>query len=107
MSAKAGHVAIAGWTNVGKSTLLNRLVGEKIAAVADVPQTTRHRILGVLSLPSRGQIVFIDTPGFHHARERLNRAMVGAARGALGFFLPGSGNESSFVVSNWTLLRSV
>ena len=83
MSAKAGHVAIAGWTNVGKSTLLNRVVGEKIAAVADVPQTTRHRILGVLSLPSRGQIVFIDTPGFHHARERLNRAMISAARGAL------------------------
>jgi len=80
---KSGHVAIAGWTNVGKSTLLNRLVGEKIAAVADVPQTTRHRITGVLSLPGRGQIVFVDTPGFHHPRERMNRAMVGAAREAL------------------------
>jgi GTP-binding protein Era len=80
---KSGHVAIAGWTNVGKSTLLNRLVGEKIAAVADVPQTTRHRITGVLSLPGKGQIVFVDTPGFHHPRERMNRAMVGAAREAL------------------------
>jgi len=80
---KSGHVALSGWTNVGKSTLLNRLVGEKIAAVADVPQTTRHRITGVLSLPGRGQIVFVDTPGFHHARERINRAMVGAAREAL------------------------
>jgi GTP-binding protein Era len=76
-------VALAGWTNVGKSTLLNRLVGEKIAAVADVPQTTRHRITGVLSLAERGQIVFVDTPGFHHPRERMNRAMVGAAREAL------------------------
>jgi GTP-binding protein Era len=83
VSAKSGHVAIAGWTNVGKSTLLNRLVGEKIAAVADVPQTTRHRITGVLSLSGRGQIVFVDTPGFHHPRERMNRAMVGAAREAL------------------------
>ena len=83
MSLKAGHAALAGWTNVGKSTLLNRLIGEKIAAVADVPQTTRHRITGVLSLPGRGQIVFVDTPGFHHPRERMNRAMIGAAREAL------------------------
>ena len=83
MSGKSGHVALAGWTNVGKSTLLNRLIGEKIAAVADVPQTTRHRITGVLSLPGRGQIVFVDTPGFHHPRERMNRAMIGAAREAL------------------------
>ena len=84
MSFKSGHVALAGWTNVGKSTLLNRLVGEKIAAVADVPQTTRHRITGVLSLAGRGQIVFVDTPGFHHPRARMNRAMVGAARETLG-----------------------
>ena len=83
MSGKSGHVALVGWTNVGKSTLLNHLVGEKIAAVADVPQTTRHRITGVRSLPGRGQIVFVDTPGFHRARERINRAMVGAAREAL------------------------
>jgi GTP-binding protein Era len=80
---RSGHVAIAGWTNVGKSTLINRLVGEKIAAVAAVAQTTRHRITGVLNLPGRGQIVFVDTPGFHHARERMNRAMVDAAREAL------------------------
>jgi len=83
LSGKSGHVALVGWTNVGKSTLLNHLVGEKIAAVADVPQTTRHRITGVRSLPGRGQIVFVDTPGFHRARERINRAMVGAAREAL------------------------
>jgi GTP-binding protein Era len=83
MSFKSGHVALAGWTNVGKSTLLNRLVGEKIAAVADVPQTTRHRITGVLSLAGRGQIVFVDTPGFHRPKERMNRAMVGIARETL------------------------
>ena len=81
---RSGHVALLGWTNVGKSTLLNRLVGEKIAAVADVPQTTRHRITGVLSLPGRGQIVFVDTPGFHQPRERMNRAMVGASRETIG-----------------------
>lgn len=79
---KAGFVAICGWTNVGKSTLLNRLVGEKLAAVADAAQTTRHRITGVLH-GERGQIVFVDTPGFHHPRERMNRAMVDAARETL------------------------
>jgi GTP-binding protein Era len=80
---RAGHVAIAGWTNVGKSTLLNRLVGEKLAAVADVPQTTRFRITGVRTIPGRGQVVFVDTPGFHRPKERMNRAMVDAAREAL------------------------
>ena len=81
---RSGHVALLGWTNVGKSTLLNRLVGEKIAAVADVAQTTRHRITGVLSIPGRGQIVFVDTPGFHQPRARMNRAMVGASRETVG-----------------------
>jgi GTP-binding protein Era len=65
-----------GWTNVGKSTLLNRLVGIKLAAVSDVSQTTRNRIMGVLNLPGRGQIVFIDTPGLHRPRFKMNRAMV-------------------------------
>jgi GTP-binding protein Era len=81
--SRSGFVALLGWTNVGKSTLLNRLVGTKLAAVADVSQTTRNRIMGVCNLPGRGQIVFIDTPGLHRPRYRMNRAMVEVARQAV------------------------
>ena len=77
---RAGIVALVGWTNVGKSTLLNRLVGDNLAAVADVAQTTRHRITGVLNVSSRGQIVFVDTPGLHRPKSRMNRGMVRVAR---------------------------
>jgi GTP-binding protein Era len=80
----SGFVALVGWTNVGKSTLLNRLVGEKVAAVSAVAQTTRNRITGVLTLGERGQIVFVDTPGFHRPKYRMNRAMVEMARDTLG-----------------------
>ena len=80
---KSGFVALFGWTNVGKSTLLNRLLGEKIAAVADVPQTTRTRILGALPLHEGGQVVFVDTPGLHEPKHAMNRAMVDTARRAL------------------------
>ena len=80
---KAGSVVILGWTNVGKSTLLNRLIETKLAAVADVAQTTRHRIRGVRWLSGRGQIVFIDTPGLHQPRYKMNRLMVESARQAL------------------------
>jgi GTP-binding protein Era len=81
--SKSGFVALFGWTNVGKSTLLNRLLGEKIAAVADVPQTTRTRILGALPMPDGGQVVFIDTPGLHEPKHAMNRAMVDTARRSL------------------------
>jgi GTPase len=74
----AGTVAILGRPNVGKSTLLNRLVGEKLAIVTPKPQTTRNRIVGVWNGPA-GQIVFVDTPGVHGARKGLNRFMVGEA----------------------------
>jgi GTP-binding protein Era len=67
---------------VGKSTLLNRLVGEKIAIVSPKPQTTWSRITGVKTLP-RAQILFVDTPGIHNAPSKLNRAMLQAAKGAL------------------------
>ena len=73
---RAGTVALLGWTNVGKSTLLNRLVGSKLAAVSQVAQTTRQRIKGVYNVPGRGQIVLVDTPGLHRPRSRMNRAMV-------------------------------
>jgi GTP-binding protein Era len=73
---RTGFAALVGWTNVGKSTLLNRIVGEKVAAVAEVPQTTRNRIQGIRNLPGRGQIVFVDSPGLHRPRHRMNRNMV-------------------------------
>jgi GTP-binding protein Era len=75
---KAGLVSLVGRPNAGKSTLLNRFAGQKIAIVSDKPQTTRHRILGVRNTPA-GQMVFIDTPGIHKPMHRMNRRMVDAA----------------------------
>lgn len=82
MKFKSGFVAIIGRPNVGKSTLLNRMLGEKISIVTDKPQTTRNRILGVYHFP-KGQIVFLDTPGIHQARSGLNRRMVQTALATL------------------------
>src|SRR5687768_15720791 len=88
---KAGYVAIIGRPNAGKSTLLNRIVGEKIAIVSDKPQTTRTRILGTKNYPELpptperpqgspgGQIAFVDTPGIHRPLHRMNVRMVDAA----------------------------
>lgn len=78
----AGTVAIVGEPNVGKSTLLNRIVGEKLAIVTPKPQTTRNRILGVWN-GEAGQIVFVDTPGVHSARTALGKFMVDEAYRAL------------------------
>ncbi len=82
MSYRSGFVAIVGRPNVGKSTLINRLIGQKISIVSEKPQTTRNRIMGVCHLPE-GQIVFFDTPGLHRADIQLNRKMVQAALGCL------------------------
>lgn len=75
---KSGYVSIIGKPNVGKSTLLNRLVSEKIAATSDKPQTTRNKITGVCHFPE-GQIILLDTPGIHKASSKMNRQMVKAA----------------------------
>lgn len=72
---KSGTVTLIGRPNSGKSTLLNALVGQKISIVSDKPQTTRHRVLGILTEP-RGQVVFVDTPGIHRPYYRMNRRML-------------------------------
>jgi len=79
---KSGTVALIGRPNAGKSTLLNRVVGEKIAIVSDKPQTTRTRITGVLT-QAEGQIVFLDTPGIHKPGYKLNRRMMSIVIDAL------------------------
>src|SRR5438876_10636348 len=75
---KFGFVSLIGRPNAGKSTLLNRLVGSKLSIVSDKPQTTRTRILGVRNYPD-AQVVFLDTPGIHRPRHRMNVRMVDAA----------------------------
>ncbi len=77
-----GLVALVGPPNTGKSTLLNRLLGQKITIVSPKPQTTRNRVLGIFNEPDC-QIIFLDTPGLHQARNQLNREMVKTARNAM------------------------
>ena len=80
---KSGYVVIAGTPNAGKSTLLNRMLGEKISITSKKPQTTRNRILGVLHRPEV-QIVFFDTPGVFEAQDKLNVRIVDVALSAVG-----------------------
>ncbi len=79
---KSGFVALVGRTNVGKSTLMNRLIGQKIAITCNKPQTTRTRIRTILT-EERGQIIFVDTPGIHKAKTKLGEYMVGVAERTL------------------------
>jgi len=83
VSPRAGFVSVVGRPNVGKSTLVNRLVGQKVAIVSDKPQTTRNRILAVVNRPG-GQIVLFDTPGIHKPMHRMNERMVDAAVKSVG-----------------------
>jgi GTP-binding protein Era len=79
---KSGFVAVIGRPNVGKSTLINRIVGQKIAIVSPKPQTTRSRILGILTREDT-QIIFVDTPGLHRPRHKLGEMMVATATSAI------------------------
>jgi GTP-binding protein Era len=79
---RSGYVSIIGQPNVGKSTLLNSILGEKISIVAPKPQTTRNKIIGVKTIPD-AQIIFIDTPGIHRPRHRLGETMVKTTMDAL------------------------
>ena len=88
MSFHSGFVCILGRPNAGKSTLLNALVGEKLAIISPKPQTTRNRILGVIHVPKKkgkagGQIILLDTPGVHRPDSSLGRKMMGEVREAL------------------------
>ncbi len=77
-----GYVAIVGRANAGKSTLLNALIGEKVAIVSDKPQTTRNNILGIRT-EKNSQIIFVDTPGIHHSKNHLDKFMMKSVRSAL------------------------
>ena len=79
---KSGFVAVIGRPNVGKSTLINSLIGQKIAIMSDKPQTTRNKILCVLTQPD-AQVIFIDTPGIHKPKHKLGEYMVNAAENTL------------------------
>jgi GTP-binding protein Era len=80
--SKSGFVSIIGRPNSGKSTLLNRLVGEKVSIVTDKPQTTRHVVRGIVTRPE-GQITFLDTPGIHKPIHRMNERMMKAVRDSI------------------------
>ena len=88
MSFHSGFVCILGRPNAGKSTLLNALVGEKLAIISPKPQTTRNRILGIINVPKQkgkesGQIMLVDTPGVHRSGSSLGRKMMGEVREAI------------------------
>ena len=80
MSFKSGFISIIGRPNAGKSTLLNKVLGEKIAAVSPKPQTTRTKIMGVVT-DEDSQMIFLDTPGIHKPKHKLGKYMVDVAEG--------------------------
>jgi len=82
LNFKSGFVSIIGRTNVGKSTLINSLVGEKVAATANKSQTTRTLIRGIINR-EKSQIIFIDTPGIHKPKTKLSEAMLSSSFGTI------------------------
>jgi len=80
---RTAFIAIVGRPNVGKSTLMNHLLGEKVAIVSPKPQTTRNRIAGILT-KGEDQYVFLDTPGVHHAKNKLGEFMMKTVRSSVG-----------------------
>ncbi len=105
---KSGFIGIIGKPNVGKSTLLNGILGEKIAITTHKPQTTRNRIMGIKNLEN-GQFIFLDTPGIHKARTPLNKHMVRTATGTFGDMdiilllveaNTGSHNDDNFIIKS-------
>ena len=96
MKTKTAMITIAGRPNVGKSTLVNYLVGEKIAIVSNKPQTTRNRICGIVTKDDT-QFVFVDTPGYHRARTKLGDYMVNVARDSIA--------DVDLTVWSWNLLH--
>ena len=106
---KSGFISILGRPNVGKSTLFNRILGDRIAIVAEKPQTTRNRILGIKNVEG-GQFIFLDTPGIHEGRSELNRRMVSTAitsgrdSDVLLFLIEAS---SPLVEKDWQMIKSL
>jgi len=76
---KSGFVSVIGRPNVGKSSLINELIGHKVSIVTNKPQTTRNNIRGILNVPGEYQIVFVDTPGFHTAKDGIDKLMNSSA----------------------------
>ncbi|HVL38288.1 MAG TPA: GTPase Era [Fimbriimonadaceae bacterium] len=111
MAYRAGFVALIGKPNVGKSTLLNAIVGQKVSIVSNKPQTTRRRVLGIAQGEGH-QVAFIDTPGIHEPHTKLGRAMVEAARASLSdidlilFVADGSGRPGEMDKQIASMLRS-
>ena len=83
MNTRSAFISLVGRTNAGKSSLLNKLLGEKLSIVSDKPQTTRTRITGILT-EGENQYVFIDTPGFHKSKTKLSNYMIKSAESSIG-----------------------
>ena len=105
-SHKSGFVTLIGRPNVGKSTLMNRLIGQKIAITSNKPQTTRNRICGIVTKGTT-QFVFVDTPGFHKARTKLGDYMVGVSKESIAnvdaTILGGLEVDEEGSLSNWII----